>query len=209
MLNGPTHIPASPTRALLLLHGFGSNGDDLSALIPAIEDELPEDARNKTAYFSPNAPLDLPFGGHAWFSDNNWTFRDREGIETAKNMLWDYLEKNIFPLNLTARDITVFGFSQGAMTALFAAPRWPECVGKIIAHSGRMFWQEELTGSAYHTPPTLILHGEDDDVVVPKGGAQATQGLQHLGFNVTHKTFPNLAHGINQPSLQTFVQWWL
>ena len=95
------------------------------------------------------------------------------------------------------------------MTALFAAPRWPECVGKIIAHSGRMFWQEELTGTAYHTPPTLILHGEDDDVVAPKGGAQAAQDLQHLGFNVTHKTFPNLAHGINEASLNTFIKWWL
>lgn len=199
-------IPKEPKRALLLLHGFGSNGDDLLSLVPLIEERLPEEARGQTAYFSPNGFLTLPFGGYAWFSDANWTFRDREGIESAKDKLWQYIEEHIFSLGLTASDLTVLGFSQGAMTSFFSTPRWIEPVRHLIAHSGRLLWEEELEGTDFHKVPTLILHGTEDDVVPSEEAQNAAHGLQELNFPVTQHLIPNLGHGINEESLKHIVE---
>lgn len=201
-LEGPSFIPKEPKKALLLLHGFGSNGDDLAGIIDPLEGILPSGERLKTAYYAPNAPLELPFGGYAWFDDKNWTFRDREGIETAKNLLWDYIEQHILSLSIKIEDVFILGFSQGAMTTLFSAPRWPECVGGIIAHSGRLMWEEELDKNTCHKPPMLILHGTEDDVVPPQEGQKASTGLQNLGFDVTSHLIPNLGHGLNAHSIK-------
>lgn len=206
-LAGSQIIPAGEVRrAMVLLHGFGSNGADLMGLVAPLEALLPEAERGVTAYFAPDAPLELDFGGRAWFSDNNWTFKDRAGIGAAADAVWAYIEREVLSLGLTAGDVHVFGFSQGAMTALFAAPRWPERVGSVIAHSGRMFWAEELSDDC-QKPPVLVLHGEADDVVAIGGGLAAADELRGLGFEVTVKTFDDLGHGVDGRSLAVLGEW--
>jgi len=206
-LTGPQHVPTKTAKAVLCLHGFGSNGDDLFGLVAPLEASLPTEKQGQTAYFCPNAPLELDFGGRAWFSDKNWTFRDRKGIAAAQDMIWHYIETEILPLGLTPEDVTILGFSQGAMTALFLAPRLPHKLGGVIAHSGHMFWQEELEAITCQKPPILVLHGEDDDVVRPDDGMAAATDLRALGFDVEEHLFPNLGHGIDGRSLATISVW--
>ena len=203
MLTGPSFIFDAQTvqKSIILLHGFGSNGEDLFNLVPELEKALPETHQGQTAYFAPNGSLELDYGGYAWFSDANWTFKDYAGIQQAKTDLWTYMQDHHFPLTPPA-NTHVLGFSQGAMTALFAAPRWPQPVASIIAHSGRMLWDEELTNEgSYHKIPTLFLHGTEDDVVPADESVKAAEKLQALGFQTKTHLIKNLAHGIGAESL--------
>lgn len=212
MLTGPKHLPAAPItakQAVVCLHGFGSNGDDLFGLIAPLEAALPEEKQGQTAYFCPNGPLEIDFGGRAWFSDKNWTFRDRKGIGQAQELIWDYIEATILPLGITPENIILLGFSQGAMTALFLAPRLPHKLGGVIAHSGRMFWQEELKADTCQKPPVFVLHGQNDDVVLADDGLAAAADLRALGFDVEEAVFPNLGHGIDARSIAAMTAWML
>ena len=206
ILEGPSFVPnGTIERCIILLHGFGSDGDDLMGLVPPLETALPKVEQGKTAYFSPHGPLEMDFGGRAWFSDANWTLKDRKGIATAKESLWAYMEEHVFPI-VKPEDTYVFGFSQGTMTALFAVPRWPKPIAGLIGHSGRMLWDEELANEGnYHKIPTLLLHGTDDDVVAADESVDACARLQALGFDVEYALISDLAHGINAESLAHVV----
>ena len=64
MIDGPRVPPASgapATSLVILLHGYGSNGDDLISLAPYWRSALP-----RTAFVAPNAPEPCPGTGAAW-----------------------------------------------------------------------------------------------------------------------------------------------
>ncbi len=200
MLSGPTDIPSSPTHALVCLHGFGADGQDFIGLATPLRGLLPH---VQLALFCPNGPDSTPFGqGRQWFSDKSWTFRDRAGIQAASDALWGYIQAELVSKHgIPLAHIALMGFSQGGMTALFAAPRWPERIGAVIAHSGLAMWQDELDAATCQKPPTLILHGQDDDVVPADQALLAAGGLAQLGVPVESHIIPNLAHGVNGESL--------
>lgn len=203
-LSGPVSTPANATVALVCLHGFGADGHDLASLIPPLRKALEsmDFPAEKLAVFCPTAPHPTPFGqGHQWFSDNNWTFRDRPGIQKAASVLWDYLTGIKQEFNIPYSRMVILGFSQGAMTTLFAAPRFPEAVAGIIAHSGCAMYQEELNAETCQKPPVLFLHGIEDDVVPADQSLNAAKGLDALGFTTATHLIPHLAHGFNATSL--------
>ncbi|MFZ2587270.1 MAG: alpha/beta fold hydrolase [Alphaproteobacteria bacterium] len=200
MLTGPTIIPPNPTHTLVCLHGFGADGHDFIGLHAPLQANLPN---LSLSLFCPNAPQRVPQfdSGYQWFSDKSWTFRDRDGIEAASQALWHYIHTEIITkLGIPPQNITVMGFSQGAMTALFSAPRWPHKIGGIIAHSGVLMWDDDMP-PRFQTPPTLLLHGTDDNVVPADNTLHAAGRLSELGFPVESHLIPNLAHGVNAQSL--------
>lgn len=214
-LQGPQDVPAGATHAVIFLHGFGSDGNDLIALASPLRSALPESLGSRLAVFSPNAPDSTPQGfGRQWFSDKSWTFRDRPGIARSSDALWSYLKTIETTHGIPLAHITVLGFSQGAMLALFGVPRWPEPVGALIGCSGLAMWQEELEAATCQKPPTLLLHGLEDDVVPADQTVAAAQALESLGFPVESHLIPRLGHGINPAALahiavfltQTFTQ---
>ena len=135
--------------------------------------------------------------GRQWFSDKSWTFRDKEGIAIAANLLWDYIITTTQAHDIPLHHVAVLGFSQGAMTALYAAPRWPERIGAVIACAGVAMWQEELDGTTCQKPPLLLLHGLEDDVVPADASVAAHAGLEGLGFNARLELLEDLGHGID------------
>ncbi len=187
---------------MVFLHGFGSDGDDLITLAPALRASLPENLADHLAIFSPNAPDATPQNfGRQWFSDKSWTFRDRPGIARSSDALWSYLKHIESTHGIPLTNIAVLGFSQGAMLALFGAPRWPEAIGGLIGCSGLAMWQEELDTNTCRKPPTLLLHGLEDDVVPADQTVAAAEGLRAFGFPVEYHLIPHLGHGINPQAL--------
>lgn len=200
-LTGTVVLPpaTTPTKALVLLHGFGANGDDLAALAPLLQQYLPD-----LAVFAPNGPLESGYGeGYAWFSDNGWTFVDRPGIGTAHELLQDYLEQEVLgAAGISLQNTVVAGFSQGAMTALFSVPRLPMPVAGLVSMAGAMMWQDELVSEPFHTCPVLVLHNRDDDVVQVQAAEEIADQLAELGFDdVDLHIFPRGGHSINEQGL--------
>lgn len=202
-LQGPFLLPQGEIdKALIFLHGYGSNGEDLISLAPEFN-------LKKTGYFSPNAPDSTLMGmGYQWFSDNNYTFVDKPGMERTLVLLEEYLTAIHTEYNVPYENMVLVGFSQGTMMSLYAAPRMKHKIAGVIGYSGRLMWEEELKGQPFHDVPVILIHGEADDVLPFQSSLDAAEKLEALGHQVELHTIPLLPHGIDSQGL-AFAKKWL
>lgn len=200
MLKGPSYAPRGDIkRAVVLLHGYGSDGQDLISLAPYLAAPLPN-----TAFFAPNAPQRTVMGfGYQWFSDAGGTFLDKQGIDAAVDLLADYLEKTVYtPHNLTPENVALVGFSMGTMTALHAAPRLVGGCKAVVGFSGKMVFAEELkTLERMAKMPVLLIHGLEDDVVPYHASEKAALTLKENGFDTQLELLGGLAHSIDEAGI--------
>lgn len=201
MLQGYSVLPNSGkiSKIVIFLHGFGADGQDLISLSDLYAKMLPD-----TVFFSPDAPDPTPFNmGYQWFSDNNWTFRDKEGIEKSSKLLEKYIDTLIEKYNLKYKDVAIISFSQGTMTSLYALPRFKNKVAGLVAFSGLMMWQEELKDKEYHKFPVLIYHGKNDPSVDCIHSQETEKELDKLGFfDVELVIEDGLEHGISLSGIE-------
>ncbi len=205
LLQGPSLIPEGAIRQIvILLHGFGSDGQDLISLAPYLAEKMPQ-----TAFYAPNGPQKTPIGqGYQWFSDAGWTFHDKPGIDAAKNLLEDFIKEKAKFHELDAEETILMGFSQGTMTSLYAQPRLSFPVKAVVGFSGRMVFQDEFP-KVYPKVPLLLIHGEADDVVPFEQTLVAAKIFQEKGYQVQTKIIPFLTHGIDEQAIAsatTFVK---
>jgi len=110
-LDGPRVAPASggaPRSLVILLHGYGSNGDDLISLAPYWRDALPH-----TAFVSPNAPERCPGapGGYQWWGITSLDPDARKaGAVRAAPALNAFIDAELAGTGLTAANLALVGF---------------------------------------------------------------------------------------------------
>ncbi len=204
------HPPASggqPKSLVILLHGLGSNGQDLISLAPLWAQNLPD-----TLFISPDAPFAcdmVPPGypnSYQWFSLQS---RDRafiqEGIERAEPILEVFIAEQLKRTGVSANKLALVGFSQGTMMSLYTAPRLPYKIAGVLGYSGALFGEEGLVQDPdeFHKIPVHMIHGEADDVVPVTAHAHATEHLTKAGFEVTGHTTPHLTHSIDDHGIES------
>lgn len=193
------HLPVgAPKSLVILLHGLGSNGQDLISLAPVLSENLPE-----TAFVSPDAPFacDMVPEGHPnsfqWFS-----LQDRDphmilqGVRSAQPVLDTFITEQIEKYNVEAENVVLCGFSQGTMMGLYTAPRYPQQLGGVLGYSGALCGDAGL-----RKIPICLVHGEADDVVPFAAYKHARGKLIGAGFRVSGHSTPDLAHSIDQAGL--------
>ena len=186
-------------KVVIFLHGFGADGQDLISIADFYSKALPH-----TAFYSPTAPDSTPFNmGYQWFSDNNWTFKDKDGIEKAKNILEEYIDSIVEKHGIKHSDVAIVSFSQGTMTSLYSLPRFENKLAGLVAFSGMMMWQDELENRDYNKFPILFYHGKNDPVVPFEGSIQAEKDLEALDFMDTEVIIEDgLEHGISMQGIE-------
>lgn len=201
-IDGPRIAARSGTTKSLvvLLHGYGANGQDLIELGRAWQPLLPD-----TAFVSPNAPDVIPyqqFGGRQWF---DLTFRDPteywRGVSEAGPALDAFLDREITRHNLPPGKIALVGFSQGTMMALHCGPRRNPQLAAIVGYSGMLAGPERLKGDIRSRPPVLLIHGEQDDVIPVEAIDLGRETLTAAGLSVEWHVRPRLGHGIDPEGL--------
>ncbi len=204
-LEGPFRTPlagGTPNALVVLLHGIGANGDDLIGVADALAPRLPQ-----AAFHAPNAPQ--PYAeagfGYQWFPREPEAAR-REGVREAGLAAGAYVGELLDAYGMEARRCVLIGFSQGCMTALYAAPRMEREIAGVVGFSGALLYPETLESEARGKPPFLLAHGDADPVVPPDATAEAAQTLASLGFAVEAHIFPGLAHSIDQRGLEAAAQ---
>src|SRR5471032_3024039 len=161
MIDGPRVVPASGATArslVILLHGYGSNGDDLISLAPHWRGVLPA-----TVFVAPNAPEPCPGapGGYQWWA---LTSPDRggraAGAARAAPVLDAFIDAELARHGLTEAQLALVGFSQGTMMALQVGPRRLRALAGIVGYSGMLADPEALASEVRTRPPVLLVHGD-------------------------------------------------
>ncbi|MFZ1103604.1 MAG: dienelactone hydrolase family protein [Hyphomicrobiaceae bacterium] len=198
-LDGPRIEPAgAPTALVVLLHGYGANGDDLIALGEGWQRSLPQ-----AAFVAPNAPEEIPGmpGALQWFP---LTFRDpRErwhGVVAARPALDRFLDAELARYRLAADRLVLAGFSQGTMLALHVGLRRTVAPAAVVGYSGLLAGPEYLdeTGAEITArPPVLLIHGAEDDLIPVDALHLAREQLAATGVTVEWHVREGLGHGID------------
>jgi phospholipase/carboxylesterase len=191
----------APGHLVVLLHGYGSNGDDLIALAPHIQSVLPD-----ALCVSPHAPTpcDIAPGGFQWFAidyEGDRVANRQHGLPLARPVLVQFLEDLWAETGLGPDRTVLVGFSQGAMMALHVGTALADPLMGIVAFSGA-FVPPEGFGPTTGKSPVCLVHGALDTVVDPSGSADAERALAAAGFDVVHHVSPDLAHGIDGAGLE-------
>lgn len=201
MIDGPRISPASGGRAkslIVLLHGYGADGDDLIDIGRYLAPVLPD-----TAFVSPHAPDPCAPFGRQWFSlagiDPHRLYRD---VSNAAPVLDAFLDAELARHELSDKDLALVGFSQGTMMALHVAPRRTGCVACVVGFSGLLAGPERLRAEMKCTPPMLLVHGDADTVVPAMALNAAVRTLGEAGVAVEWHLRAGLQHGIDGPGLE-------
>lgn len=192
---------AKPEKVVLMLHGYGSNGQDLISLAPLLAEAAPN-----AIFLSPDAPFvcDMSAMGRQWFPlqsfDPGYML---EGIRRTEPVLNHYIDQVLGQLELEDKDLVLLGFSQGTMMSLYAAPRRKHAIAGVIGYSGALLGEADLSGPTIQKMPVVLIHGEDDQVVTFDRHEHAKSALKTHGFDIDTLTIPGLPHSIDDAGIKT------
>lgn len=200
MLEYIDHIESAASPTLVLLHGYGSNKEDLFGLLPYFKDY------NLVCF---QAPIAMGMGGFAWYPidwNNGAKIIDCEEVASAKSLVLGAIEDWTASNQITGR-MVIGGFSQGAIlsTAIYASGY--EAAGYVFL-SGYALpeWRNQLS-SLVSNIPVFQSHGTEDPVI-PFEWAHATSELLTTNSNYNFHAF-TMGHSLNMPcisKLQEFLK---
>ena len=201
-ITGPELAPASGAAAaslVVLLHGYGADGNDLIGLAPHYARVLPE-----THFISPNAPLRCEMGfGYQWFSIQNQDPVSRlEQIRAAAAIVDAFIDAQLARFGLADDRLALVGFSQGTMMSLFTGPRRAKPCAGILGYSGRMESPDIFKDEIVSRPPVVLVHGDADELLSMEVFHTAVRTLEDAGVPVDSHVRPGLGHGIDEVGLQ-------
>ena len=198
-LSGPMLAPANggaPDAAVVLLHGYGSDGNDLIAMAPAFQPLLPG-----ALFVSPHAPQPLGMGGYQWFPID-WTgdrLASRQtGVIAARPIVVEFLHDLWTQTGVTPDRTILAGFSQGAMMALHVGLSLPseQTLMGVIGISGAFLPPDDFGSNELARPPVCLVHGDMDDIVDPNHSADAHSVLTNSGVEVNYHVSRGVGHGV-------------
>ena len=190
-----------PKKLVFLLHGVGSNSNDLISLTQYLD-------RRNFAFISPDAPFtyDMAPIGYQWFSLKNL---DEEslfnGLVYASEILRRYIDEKCKEFEVGIEDCIFLGFSQGAMLSLYTVPRLTSKAAGIISISGALLRPELLKKEAKHKPETLLMHGDLDEVVPFVAFEDAKKYLTEMKFPVMSKVMYGAGHHLDPDGINEII----
>lgn len=179
---------------IVLLHGYGGDGNDIAQVTLNWKRFLPN-----TLFVCPNAPekcLISP-SGYQWFDlskDNDEFILN----ESKKNeiILKEFLNEVKEKFSVPNSKICLSGFSQGCMMSINVGLSSDEKYSGILGFSGKIISKKDLSKRIIHKPETLLIHGENDDIVPCVKSLEAKDFLERNKVSVELEIIKNCGHHI-------------
>ena len=180
--------------AVILLHGYGGDGKDISMLTLNWKRFL-----KNTIFLCPDAHeiCDINPKGFQWFDLNT---DDAEYIlkesKKAENKLKEYIEEVKLEYNLKSSNICISGFSQGCMMSINLGLTSNENFNCIVGFSGKIIDKDNLSKRKISNSKMLLIHGDLDEVVPAVNLLEAKDFLIRNNIEVETNMIKNCGHHI-------------
>jgi phospholipase/carboxylesterase len=210
-LDGPRLAPRSARarQLVVILHGFGADGNDLIEIAKVWQPLLPD-----VAFVAPHAPEPCEQAPtmRQWFA---LTFRDPDerwvGVNKARPVLERFIDAELARLDLPASALALVGFSQGTMMALHVGLRRAVPPAAIVGYSGLLVLPpdgdlDSFAAQISARPPVLLIHGQEDEVIPAQALFQATDILAALGVPTQWHMSAGIGHSIDPEGMRHGVE---
>ncbi|TQI70919.1 phospholipase/carboxylesterase [Gramella sp. Hel_I_59] len=191
--------------ALILLHGYGSDENDLFSFA----EEMPEEL----FIISAKAPYPMQPYGNAWyaihFDNENGKFSDDIQAIKSRDTITTFIDQVIENYPVDASKINLLGFSQGSILSYAVALTYPEKIDNVIALSG--YINKEIFGKDYLKNDLSQLsfycsHGSADQVIPVDWARRTKPFFENLGVDFTYSEFP-VGHGVAPQNFFELREW--
>jgi len=183
-----------PKNAVILCHGYGGDGKDISLLASYWRTYLPD-----TIFICPDAPEKCAVSatGFQWFDLMDQTsdqiLSKAIVAENKLNILINEVKKNN---NLSSDKIAIGGFSQGCMISLQTGIKRKDSIKCIVGYSGRIINTDHLEKNINSKPKIILMHGDIDKVVPVESLLEAKDFFSKNNYEIDSKIFKNCEHHI-------------
>lgn len=189
---------------LLMLHGYGSNEEDLFSFANELPDEL--------LIISARAPLSIGFGGYAWytihFEADDKKFSDIPEAIEARNTIVKFIDELQEVYHFNPSKSFLMGFSQGTILSYAVALSHPQKIHNILALSG--YINEELVETSkdlnYKDIDFYCSHGSEDPVIPVDWARKTPTYLKEFKVSHVYKEY-YAGHGIAPQNFTDMKNW--
>lgn len=196
-------VVSEKTPLILLIHGYGSNEDDLFSFSESLPD--------KALVISLRAPYPIQPSGFAWYgiyfneSQGKWS-DDQQAIE-SRELIVSVIDEIVKGYAVDPKNVTLMGFSQGAILSYGIALTHPNKVKNVIAMSG--YVNENIIdegGSDLSHLDFYCSHGTADQVVLYEWAEKIPEFLNSKNIRFKFDTFP-IGHGVSPKNFYAVLDW--
>ena len=181
-------------QVVILLHGYGGDGKDISMLTLNWKRFLPN-----TVFLCPNGHEKCAINptGYQWFDltkdDSDYIL---EQSKKAELKLQKFIQEVKSEYNLENSQICLSGFSQGSMMSVNLGLTNKENYSCVVGFSGKIINQKDLINRKTSSTKMLLIHGDQDAVVSPTFLLEAKDFLIRNNVEVETKMINNCEHHI-------------
>jgi phospholipase/carboxylesterase len=183
-----------PKNAVILCHGYGGDGKDISLLASYWRTYLPD-----TLFICPDAPerCAVSNSGLQWFDLMDQT-KDQVLVKSlvAEIKLNTLIDEVINNNDLASEKIVIGGFSQGCMISLQTGIKRKDKINSIVGYSGKIIDVSHLQNNINSRPDIILMHGDKDEIVPVSFLLEAKEFFNKNRYKVESKIFKNCEHRI-------------
>lgn len=190
--------------ALILLHGYGSDENDLFSFASELPEEL--------FIISVKAPYPLQPQGNAWYAinfdaeNNKWS--DDEQAKESRDLIANFIDEACAEYPINSDNVNLLGFSQGCILSFGVALTYPEKIKNVIGLSG--YINEKIfnlkSKDAYKNLNVYSSHGMVDQVIPVDWARQTAPFFNALNIDCKYSEFP-VGHGVAPQNFYEFKEW--
>lgn len=196
---------AAKSPVLILLHGYGSDENDLFSFANELPDEL--------FIISVKAPYRMQPYGNTWYAihwdDTNGKFSDDLQAIKSRETIRDFIDEVIEKYPVDPENINLLGFSQGSILSYAVALSYPEKINNVVALSGYInqgiikddFKSRDLSNLEFY-----CSHGSVDQVIPVEWARKTKPFLDSLGVKNSYSEFP-VGHGVAPQNFHELNDW--
>lgn len=199
----PSNLGLENSKVIYLIHGFGADKNDLFSFANHIPVSF--------TVIAIQAPIELPFGGRAWYNidfEGEKHVSDTNQAKKSVHEIEQFIKSSVKEYSLDSKNIFVLGFSQGAILSYSMVFNNPSKYKYVLPLSG--FIMEEIMPKDYDKDYSHLefysAHGIDDAIIPIDKGRTAKYLLEKLNIKHVYNEFP-MAHSISQVEFDEIISW--